>query len=69
VRLLLLLLVTVLLLATANAQLERGTKGDTEDVILVSADDWHSSVAATPLAIWSEDNRTVVNPMLILQKG
>jgi hypothetical protein len=69
VRLLLLLLVTVLLTATANAQLERGTKGNTEDVILVSADDWHSSVAATPLAIWSEDNRTVVNPMLILPKN
>ncbi|MDM7912449.1 MAG: hypothetical protein QUS09_05065, partial [Methanotrichaceae archaeon] len=67
-RLLSLLLVTILLMATANAQLERGTKGNTEDVILVSADDWHSSVAATPLAIWSEDNRTVVNPLLILPK-
>jgi len=53
----------------ANAELERGTKGNVEDVILVSADDWHSSVAATPLAIWSEDNRTVVNPLLILPKN
>jgi hypothetical protein len=62
-------LAAVLLLAVANAELERGTKGNVEDVILVSADDWHSSVAATPLAIWSEDNRTVVNPLLILPKN
>ncbi len=68
-RLLLLLLVTVLLSAEANAELERGVKGDVEDVILVSADDWHNSVAATPLAIWSEDNRTIVNPLLILPKN
>lgn len=63
------LLAAVLLLAVANAELERGTKGNVEDVILVSADDWHSSIAATPLAIWSEDNRTVVNPLLILPKN
>ncbi len=67
-RLFLVLMIALLLFANANAQLERGTKGDVEDVILVSADDWHNSVAATPLAIWSEDNRTVVNPLLILPK-
>ncbi len=66
---LLLLLVASLLFATANAQLERGTKGTVEDVVLVSADDWHSAIAATPLAIWSEDNRTVINPMMILPKS
>jgi len=39
-----------------------------EDLILVGADDWHASVAATPLAIWSEDNHTNVLPLLILPK-
>jgi hypothetical protein len=54
--------------AAAEAPLQRGVKGEVEDQILVGADDWHASVAATPLAIWSEDNRTVVKPLLILPK-
>ena len=54
--------------AGAQAPLERGVKGDVEDVILVAADDWHASIAATPLAIWSEENRTVTKPLLILPK-
>jgi hypothetical protein len=52
-----------------DAPLERGVKGDLEDVILVGADDWHAAIAATPLAIWSEENQTRVLPMLILPKG
>ena len=57
-----------LLSAAEDAPLARGVKGEVEDVILVGADDWHASVAATPLAIWSEDNQTRVMPMLILPK-
>jgi hypothetical protein len=57
-----------LLSAAENATLARGVKGEVEDVILVGADDWHASVAATPLAIWSEDNQTRIMPMLILPK-
>ena len=49
---LLLIIAALALLSAAGAQLDRGTKGQVEDVILVGADDWHSSVAATPLAIW-----------------
>ncbi len=67
--LLLALLAAVILSTAADARLERGVKGDVEDVILISADDWHSSVAATPLAVWQEDNRTVANPLLILPKS
>ncbi len=52
-----------------DAPLERGIKGDLEDVILVGADDWHAAIAATPLAIWSEENQTKVLPMLILPKA
>jgi hypothetical protein len=58
----------VALSASAEATLERGVKGEIEDVILVSSDDWHASIAATPLAIWSEDNRTIVKPLLFLPK-
>lgn len=64
----LLALMLVFLSAAASAQLERGVKGDVDDVILIGADDWHSSVAATPLAIWSEGNRTVAKTLLILPK-
>ncbi len=46
--------------------LERGVKGEMEDVILIGADDWHAAIAATPLAIWSEDNETISLPLLIL---
>ncbi|NPV61353.1 MAG: hypothetical protein HPY61_01765 [Methanotrichaceae archaeon] len=58
----------LLLFSTADASLERGVKGEVEDVILVDAADWHSSIAATPLAVWSEDNLTVSKPLLILPK-
>ena len=46
--------------------LERGIKGEMEDVILIGADDWHTAIAATPLAIWSEENKTVRIPLLVL---
>ena len=52
-----------------DAPLERGVKGDLDDVILVGADDWHASIAATPLAIWSLENETRALPMLILPKA
>jgi hypothetical protein len=68
VRLFLVLVAMVVLSAAASAELERGLKGSVEDVILVGADDWHSSVAATPLAIWSEGNHTVDKTLLILPK-
>jgi hypothetical protein len=48
--------------------LERGVKGDLDDVILVGADDWHAAIAATPLAIWSEENKTRSLPFLILPR-
>lgn len=68
-RLFVVLLALIVLSSAANAQLERGVKGSVEDVIIVGADDWHSSVAATPLAIWSENNnRTVAKTLLILPK-
>lgn len=56
------------LCTAADSPLERGVKGEVEDVILVGADDWHASIAATPLAIWSEDNRTISKTLLILPK-
>ena len=68
-RLHLVLFILALLTFCASAQLERGIKGNVEDVILVGADGWHSSVAATPLAIWSENNTTVDNTLLILPKN
>ena len=49
--------------------MERGVKGEIEDVILVGADDWHAAVAATPLAIWSEGNETKTLPLLVLPKA
>ncbi|MDM7934558.1 MAG: C25 family cysteine peptidase, partial [Methanothrix sp.] len=54
--------------AVGDAPLERGVKGDVEDQVLVGADDWHAVVAATPLAIWSDGNRTEIRPLLILPK-
>ncbi len=51
------------------AALERGVKGDLHDVILVGADDWHATIAATPLAIWSLENQTRTLPLLILPKS
>ena len=56
------------LLSAADEPLARGVKGEVEDIILVGADDWHASVAATPLAIYSQENETVIKPMLILPK-
>ena len=71
-RLYLLLFVAILsatlLSAADDKPLARGVKGEVEDIILVGADDWHASVAATPLAIYSQENETVIKPMLILPK-
>jgi hypothetical protein len=67
-RLLFILLAVAVLLTAADAKLERGVKDAFEDVVLLSADDWHYSVAATPLSIWSEENRTVIKPLLLLPK-
>lgn len=51
----------------AEAQLERGIKAEgLEDVILVGAYDWQSSIASTPLTV--DDSGTVVRPLLILPK-
>jgi Peptidase family C25 len=68
VRLVLILLAFSILCAGSFAQLERGIKGEVQDIVLVGAQDWHESIAATPLAIWSEDNRNVTNTLLILPK-
>ena len=50
-RLYLLLFVAILsatlLSAADDKPLARGVKGEVEDIILVGADDWHASVAAT----------------------
>jgi len=62
------ILFTVLFCTADEEPLERGVKGYVEDVILVGADDWHASVAATPLAIYSHENSTVAKPMLILPR-
>jgi hypothetical protein len=59
----------VFLAASSNAQLERGIKGDMEDVILVGADDWHGPIVATPLAIWSDDQGVITKPLMILPKN
>lgn len=67
-RLLWILLTISLLSYAAGASLDRGVKGDVEDAILIDAADWHTSIAATPLAVWSEDNLTVSRPLLILPK-
>lgn len=67
-KLLISLLMAALLVASAEAQLERGVKGSVEDAVLVGADDWHGPVAATPLAIWSEDKGPIIKPLLILPK-
>lgn len=62
------ILFTALLCTADDEPLARGVKGEIEDVILVGADDWHASVAATPLAIYSHENSTVAKPMLILPR-
>lgn len=64
-----LILASSILVAQADAQLERGTKsGEMEDIILVGADDWHSSVAATPLAIWTDDEGPKTRPLIVLPR-
>ncbi len=64
-----LILALSILVVQADAQLERGTKsGDMEDIILVGADDWHSSVAATPLAIWTDDEGQKTRPLIVLPR-
>jgi hypothetical protein len=67
-RLLFILLAIAVLLTAADAELQRGVKDYVEDVVLLGADDWHYSIAATPLSTWSEENRTVIKPQLILPK-
>ena len=53
----------------ADAQMERGTKSEsTEEIILVGADDWHDAVAATPLAIWSKEEGVETRPLLIMPR-
>ena len=53
----------------ADAQMERGTKSESlEETILVGADDWHDAVAATPLAIWSEEGGVETRPLLIMPR-
>jgi hypothetical protein len=61
-------LVSIIAIA-ADAQLERGTKSESlEEIILVGADDWHAPVAATPLAVWSEDDGVEARPLLIMPR-
>jgi len=65
----LMLMLLIVLILPGVSGLERGIKAaDIEDVILVGGSDWHGAVAATPLAVWSEDGRTVTNPLLILPR-
>lgn len=68
-RFLLFLTLFLIFAIAADAQLERGTKSDSlEEIILVGADDWHDAVAATPLAIWSEDDGVEARPFLIMPR-
>ncbi len=62
------ILFTSLLCTAEEKPLARGVKGEVADVILVGADDWHASVAATPLAVYSHENGTIARPMLILPR-
>jgi hypothetical protein len=68
-KLLFVFLIAALLAASADAQLERGVKGNMEDVVLVGADDWHGPISATPLAIWSDDRGSITKPLIILPKA
>lgn len=52
-----------------DAILPPGVREEMDDVILVGADDWHESIAATPLAIWTQDNHTTCIPLLILPRA
>ncbi len=62
------LVLFVVLVSQASAMLERGTKSDLDEMILVGGYDWHAVVAATPLSTWSDNNNTIVKPMLILPR-
>lgn len=68
-RFLLILTLFSIFAIAADAQLERGTKSDSlEEIILVGADDWHDAVAATPLAIWSKGDGVEARPFLIMPR-
>lgn len=68
-RFLILLMFFAIFAIQADAQMERGTKSESlEEIILVGADDWRASVAATPLAIWSEEGDIETRPLLIMPK-
>jgi len=58
----------LLLVSQAGAVFERGAKSDIDEMILVGGQDWHAVVASVPLSTWSEENTTVVRPMLILPR-
>jgi len=61
--------VLAILAVQADAQLERGTKSENlEEIVLVGANDWQSSVAATPLAIWTGEEGRETRPFLILPR-
>lgn len=58
-----------ILAIAADGQMDRGTKSDSlEEIILVGADDWRAAVASTPLAIWSEDAGIERRPLLIMPR-
>ena len=58
-----------ILAIAADGQMERGTKSDSlEEIILVGADDWRAAVAATPLAVWSEEGDVVTRPLLVMPR-
>ena len=68
-RFLILLALLAIFGMAADAQMERGTKSQSlEEIILVGADDWRAVVAATPLAIWSEDDGIETRPLLIMPR-
>jgi len=68
-RFLILLAFSAILGVVADGAMERGTKSDSlEDVILVGGGDWRGVVAATPLAVWSEDDGVETRPLLVMPK-
>ncbi|WP_428400744.1 C25 family cysteine peptidase [Methanocrinis sp.] len=68
-RFLILLTFFAIFAITAEGQMERGTKSESpEEIIMVGADDWHGAIAATPLAIWSEEEGIETRPLLIIPR-
>ncbi len=68
-RFLILLTLFAIFAIQADAQMERGTKSESlEEIILVGADDWRAAVAATPLAIWSVEDGVETRPLLIMPR-